>query len=146
MAKPSGYGDAAAGVVSVKWWGRYVGLPFGDGPGQVTCWGLVRRVYADHGIALPSYGEISARDLVRVARAMRDGAAAEAWATPQEPADRDIVLMSNPRAGSRVVGHVGLFVAPFAVLHVEALTKTHVASLAHPAVAGRVLGYRRHVG
>ena len=45
------------------WWERYIGLPFGDGPGEVTCWGLLRRVYAEQlGIDLPSYGEIAASD------------------------------------------------------------------------------------
>ena len=61
----------------MDWWARYIGLPFQDGgrgPHAFDCWGLVRDVYArELAVALPSYGEISARDLVRVAHAMHGG-------------------------------------------------------------------------
>ena len=65
------------------WWDSYIGLPFGEGPGEVTCWSLVVRVYAERlGVTLPAYGEISAHDLACVARAMEAAKAASPRSGP----------------------------------------------------------------
>lgn len=127
------------------WWMPYVGLPFGEGPGHLTCWGLVRRVLADRaGIALPAYGEIAAADLIRVARAFRDGsAAAETWCPVSAPRALDVVAMRGPRGGAAVV-HAGVMVDAARVLHVEAATAAVVVPVAHWSVAPRIAGYRRH--
>lgn len=123
---------------------RYVGLSFGEGPGAVTCWGLVRRVYADClGVELPSYGEISARDLIQVARAFAAGQAAEPWrAVCGAPRVLDVVLMRGPRGGHHVV-HVGVMVDQARLLHAEAATGAVVVPTRHISVAGRITGYRR---
>lgn len=124
------------------WWHPYIGLPFGESAAQVTCWSLVRRVYAQHlGHDLPAYGEISARDLVRVARAMESGKN-DGWDMPDQPAAFDVVLMRSPRGGSAVV-HVGVLTDADHVLHVEAATAAVRVPLRHFSVAGRILGYRR---
>ena len=66
------YGDARriSGPVSVNWTSRYVGIPFVDGGRGIDgldCWGLFLLVYLEQfGIELPSYGEISAMDLLTV--------------------------------------------------------------------------------
>lgn len=127
------------------WWGRYVGLGFADGgrgPLSYDCWGLVRAVYADRlQVDLPSYGEISAHDLVRVARAM-GGAKDAGWLAVTEPRVFDVALMRSGRGGCQVV-HVGVMVDSFRVLHTEPATGAAVVQLAHRSVAGRIVGYRR---
>lgn len=128
----------------MTWWSRYIGAPFlsgGRGPVAYDCWGLCRAVYDDQlGIDLPSYGEISARDLVRVARAM-EAQKDDGW-TSCEPEPFAIALMRHPRGGARVV-HVGVMIDARRVLHVEEATAAVVVPVAHVSVAGRVLGFRR---
>lgn len=127
----------------MSWWGQYIGLPFGEGPGEVTCWGLIRQVYRDRlGVELPAYGEISARDLVRVARTMEAHKDDDGWTVPDRPEPLDVVLMRGPRGLARV-SHVGLMVAPGHLMHVEAASATVCVPLGHFTVAGRILGYRR---
>lgn len=126
----------------MSWWAPYVGLPFGEGKGEVTCWSLVALVYRDClGIDLPLYGEISARDLVRVARTM-EARKDDGWHLVAEPDCFDVCLMRAPRGGS-VVAHVGVMVDGQRVLHVEAASAAVVVPIRHFTVAGRILGYRR---
>lgn len=128
----------------MNWAARYVGLPFGEAQGEVTCWGLVRRVYYDRlGLDLPEYGEISARDLLRIARAM--GAAKDdGWRAVSPPAPLDVCLMRGPQGGAAVV-HVGVMVDAQHLLHVEAATAAVIVPVAHYSVAGRIVGYRRRM-
>lgn len=139
-----------SGVVSVMagdWWGRYVGLPFvdgGRGEGGLDCWGLVRAVYLDVlGVELPTYGEISARDLLRVARQMSAGKD-DGWVEPVCPEDTDVVLMRSAKSMGRVV-HVGLVAGGAGVLHTEAATGCVLVPRRHVSVCGRIVGYRRRV-
>jgi cell wall-associated NlpC family hydrolase len=127
------------------WAAPYIGLPFGQGPGQVTCWSLVCRVYADRlGLALPAYGEVSATDLARIARAMRDGSgAADGWQAVDAPAEFDVVLMRGPQGGRAVV-HVGVVAGATRVLHVEAASHAVLVGMDHWSVRDRILGWRRH--
>ncbi len=125
-----------------QWWGRYIGLPFGEGPGQVTCWGLVVAIYRDRlGIDLPAYGEVSARDLVRIARAMEAGKD-DGWRSVAVPGALDVCLMRAPRGGS-LVCHVGVMIDAARVLHVEEAAAAAVVPVGHYSIAGRVLGFRR---
>lgn len=124
---------------------RFVGLPFGEGPGQVTCWALVRRVHgAMFGTDLPIYGEIAAHDLVRVAREMTAGAARECWAAPEVPAAGDVVLMRSARGG-RAVCHVGILVDVARVLHAEEATGSVLVPIDHFTIRNRIAGFRRYV-
>lgn len=127
------------------WVAPYVGLPFGEGPGEVTCWSLVARVYADRlGIELPAYGEISASDLLAVARAMDAGQGRAPWAAVDVPRAHDVCLMRSGQGGGRRVVHVGVMADPAHVLHVEAASAAVVVPVTHFSVAGRILGYRRY--
>ena len=148
MAGPLGDAIRLPGPISVSdWWARYIGTPFKDGgrdADAVDCWGLVRLVYAaELGIDLPVYGEISARDLMRIARAM--GARKDdGWNTITEPRAFDIVLMRSGRGGGDSVIHVGVMADARRVMHVEATVATTIVPLSHFSVAGRIVGFRRH--
>lgn len=125
------------------WWARWIGREFE--PNGFNCWGLVREVYAWMlGIDLPAYGEISARDLMRVAREMGRGKD-DGWLEVSEPREFDVALM---RSGSgrcgRLVVHVGVMVDGLRVLHVEEASAAVVVPVRHFSVAGRIMGYRRH--
>jgi cell wall-associated NlpC family hydrolase len=121
------------------WWGKYIGLPYAD----AHCWELVRRVYQDRmGVDLPSYGEVSARDLVKVARTMADGAAGDGWLPVAIPQALDVALMR----GRHHVWHVGVMVDPANVLHTEIATGAVVVPVSHPMVRGRITGFRRYAG
>jgi cell wall-associated NlpC family hydrolase len=110
---------------------------------KAHCWELVRRVYADRrGVDLPSYGEIDARELVAVARAIETGAAGDSWIPATHPQELDVALMR----GRARVWHVGVMVGPRHVLHTERATNAVVVHVTHPLVAGRITGYRRYVG
>lgn len=134
--------------VTAPWWGRYVGLPYvdgGRGPQAVDCWGLIVLIYRERlGIELPSYGEISAADLLRIARAIASGSGIEdGWAPVDEPQPYDVVMMRSGR-GSRATVHVGIMVTDRLMLHAEAGMGSGVVPVSHYSVAGRILGYRRH--
>lgn len=139
------------------WWAPYVGLPFGEGPGEVTCWSLVRRIYADQlGIDLPSYGEVSAGYLAALARRqaaearaevsdlMADDRIAGQWRDVTLPFVFDVVRMLDLR--SRRVGHVGVMLDHCRLIHAEQATGAAVVSVTHPTVASRIVDYRRFVG
>ncbi len=130
----------------MEWWARYIGVPFEDGgrgPASFDCWGLVRAVYAEIlRVDLPSYGEISARDLARVARAMRDEED-ESWVQVSDPREFDVVKMRSGRGGAVV--HVGVMVDSSRLLHVEAATASAVVPLRHYSVSGRIVSFWRRV-
>lgn len=126
----------------MNWWAGYIGLPFGDGAGEVTCWSLVCQVYREQlGIELPAYGEISARDLLRVAKAMGSGKD-DGWVVPAVPQPFDVCLMRSGQGGAAVV-HVGIVTEAGRILHVEAASAAVVVPVTHFSVAGRIVGYRR---
>ncbi len=130
----------------MNWWGRYVGVPFEDGgrgPDSYDCWGLVRAVYANElGIDLPSYGEISAREMARVARMMKVGADEERWRPVERPRALDVVLMRHPRASR--VAHVGVMIDHDRLMHVEAATNVAIVPVSHFSIASRIAGFRRY--
>jgi hypothetical protein len=99
-------------------------------------------VYSDLlSVDLPEYGEISARDLVRVARAMKRGAD-DGWDVVRDPKEFDVVLMRSGSGGVSVV-HVGVMVSESRMLHVEQATSSVIVPLRHISVVGRIVGYRR---
>lgn len=125
---------------------QYIGLPFGTGAGEVTCWSLVRRFYRDQfGIDLPEFGDIAPRDLVRVAREIGRGADALVWSEPDVPVTGDVVLMRSARGG-RAVCHVGILAECRGLLHAEEATGSVLVPIEHFTVRGRIAGYRRYVG
>lgn len=123
------------------WWAPFVGIPYGTGPGELTCWSLVCRIYAERlGVELPAYGDISAKDLIAVARAMR--APQERWRPVEAPSPYDVVLMRHSE--TRGAGHVGVMVDARRLIHVQRATASVVVPVGHFSVAGKILGYRRY--
>ncbi|OWJ71368.1 hypothetical protein CDV50_10200 [Haematobacter massiliensis] len=126
----------------MPWWSEYIGIPYGTGNGEYTCWALVRDVYLKQlQIDLPIYGEVGASELLLIARTMEEAAASDGWIEVMEPQEYDVILMRAPRGNGRVV-HVGV-VAGGGCLHVEQSTATCLVPLQHFSVAGRIKGFRR---
>lgn len=129
----------------MSWWGKYVGLPFGEGAGEVTCWSLVVRVYAaEMGITLPVYGEISARDLATVARTMGREQLGERWRAVSDPQAFDVAIMRRGSGGQAIV-HVGVMIDATRMLHVEAASHAVLVPVVHHSVRGRIAGFRRYI-
>lgn len=159
-------GNAQSGARSVAlmaWWGAYVGRSFGH---RSQCWSLVVEVYRDRlGVDLPEHGEVAAsyvamteglrfghlpREQIATARravmdAFEAGQAAESWRPVEIPQAFDVVLMGGPHADRSRVMHVGVAVDSKRMLHIEKATGSVVVPMVHPSVAGRIIGYRRHV-
>lgn len=129
----------------MDWWSRYIGLPFGTGEGEVTCWSLVRDIYArELKVDLPEFGDIDPRDLVRVAREMRDDRNTGLWQEPDRPGVFDVVLMRSARGG-RAVCHVGVIADVARVLHAEEASGTVLVPVDHITIRGRIAGFRRYM-
>ena len=79
------------------------------GPDYFDCWGLVYCVYRDiYGILLPSYPGVDAKNLLRVTRAITDGATDSNWVQIDQPVDGCVVALSKNK---KVLHHVGLYLA-----------------------------------
>lgn len=149
--------------VALNWWGPYVGRQFRQGS---ECWSLVRDIYRDVlRVDLPEHGEVSAsyvaavealrfshlpREQIAAARravmdAFDAGQSEQSWNVVTTPKDFDVVLMGGPHADRRRVMHVGIAVGSDRVLHIEQATGSVVVPRAHPSIAGRIIGYRRHI-
>lgn len=125
------------------WWAKYVGIPFVDGGRDISgvdCWGLVRLIYAERlGVSLPSYGEISAAELIRIARAIDAGQ--EQWAPVEAPRAFDVVLL---RLYDRAwTGHVGVAIDGTRMLHTERDIASAVVPMDHYTIKHRIAGFRR---
>ena len=105
-------------------------------------WGLVCLIDAQElGIDLTNYGEVSAKELLRVARSIVKGQ--ESWEPTNDPAAFDVVVM---RLYDRAwVGHVGVMVDARTMIHTEARISVSVVPVDHFTVRDRIASYRRHV-
>ncbi len=143
----------------MHWTARYVGLPYVDGGRDrfgVDCWGLVYLAFpAEAGIAVPSYGEIAATELVAIAREIRSAKENGTWLPAiGAPRDFDLVLMAGDRVRdpertqeTRVDLHIGLCAmisGEQRILHVERKTHTVCVPVEHPSVRNRIREYWRH--
>lgn len=138
----------------MNWPHTYIGLPFLDGGRTargLDCWGLVKLVYHDRlDIDLPSYGEITAAQLIKVARAIKTGMGLETWSKTDTPQEFDVVVM---KARSLVDGHmrmqplhVGIWLKSNRVLHIENGVNAADVSLNHSSVKNRIYGVFKYVG
>lgn len=132
-----------------SWVDKYVGLRFKDGGRTfegVDCWGLVRLVYQEElRIELPTYGEISAADLARVAEAVTDNHDIDPWVAVEVKDARpfDVVVMRF--YGQKRIGHVGLVTGDGrTLLHTERRLDAALVPLGHLTIKHRIVGLRRH--
>jgi cell wall-associated NlpC family hydrolase len=125
---------------------KYVGIPFVDHGRSwqgVDCWGLVKLVYeTECRILLPSYGEISAEELTRVAHEVAEESSKEPWRPVTDPILFDVAVMHRRKAPV----HVGVVVAlnPVRLLHIERATHAVFVPVTHPSVSFRSISYFRH--
>ena len=138
------------------WASKYVGLRFKDGGREfdgIDCWGLIRLVLMNEkGISVPSYGEISADDLLSIARKIGSSSTFDPWRKVTEPREFDVVLMSGrsvrrvqmDNESRRAAIHVGIMVSSKFLLHAD----FHAASVCmrtnDPLIRYRVMGFYRH--
>lgn len=128
--------------MSLRWAEKYVGLRFvdhGRTMAGVDCWGLVRLIMKDQcNIELPSYGEISATELIAVTKTIAQESNREPWQEVKTPKAFDVVLMRGRPL------HVGIMVSDKHVIHVEETTSSVLLPLTHNAIKHRLCGFRRH--
>jgi cell wall-associated NlpC family hydrolase len=128
----------------------YVGIPFVDGGRGMDgcdCWGLLRLVYQrEAGIELPSYGEISAAEVIAVARQIRSAITMDPWidVAAQPRREFDCVVMRKLEEAQRVPYHVGVMVSSTRLLHTVYAADSHTVDTSDPSVARRIIGFYRH--
>jgi hypothetical protein len=87
------------------WAAAYIGQPWQRG--TMDCWAFFRRVQADHyGRQVPACGSPDSRDLLAVARALRDDPERQIWRQVDAPRDGDAVLMGKGRHPT----HIGVWI------------------------------------
>lgn len=131
-------------------WNKYQQIPFIDGGRNYTacdCWGLIRLIYIEElNIKLPSYGDISAFDLIKVARKITKGAEENIWSPVDSKKEGlkkfDICLMAEP--GKSVLMHVGLVINANTIIHTEEGVGVLCQRLFDPIIKRRILGFRRY--
>jgi len=128
--------------MSTRQWESYVGIPFKDFGRDMKgcdCWGLVRLVLKrECNIDVPSYGEISARDLARVTDTIGEQSSTDPWSMVEQPRPFDVALMRGRPL------HVGIMVSDKQLLHVEEKICTVLLPITHPSIDRRIIGFRRH--
>ncbi len=138
----------------MSWANAFVGIPYranGRSVAGCDCWGLYRlAVRARLGIDLPMWDTVDADDSRRAARAIRAERGGEAWPEVEKPRDGDLVLMRGAwtTGGGQLRGsavHVGCFVEPGLVLHVEDGLDAVLVETSHPSVRERIVSFHRHV-
>ena len=128
----------------------YVGIPFENG-GRVRegcdCWGLVRLVLAEvAGIDLPTYGEISADELLKIAHAIEFERASPDWidVSAMQRRPLDVVVMRRFGEAGRAPVHCGVMLDARRMLHTMQSADSHVVGLGHASVNTRILAIYRH--
>lgn len=126
----------------------YIGIPYVDKGRKLDgadCWGLVRIVHMQEaGIEIPSYGDISEKDLLRVVREMKAGLESDIWV---DVADRpraamDVVVMTKLDEVASFPYHVGIMMSPTRMLHTVRAAASHMSRLSDPTI--KIIGFRRH--
>lgn len=133
----------------MSWLSKYVGIPFVDKGRDFKgcdCWGLVRLVYKNElNIELPTYGEISAKDLEAVSQMVEGNYVLEPWIEIKEDAIQSFDVAVMRFYGSRDIGHVGVVVAGgTAIIHTERTVDSVMIPLGHRTIRPRITGFRRH--
>lgn len=132
----------------VRWEDKYTIIPFvskGRTFQGVDCWGLARLIYATElKIELPSYGEISAMDLINVARNITAGKNGEDWREIMANEIREFDICVMKYAGTNHTGHVGIVTRNKSIMHVERGLDVGIVARDHFTIRERIECYRRH--
>jgi cell wall-associated NlpC family hydrolase len=104
-------------------------IPFKDGGRDnkgCDCWGLIRLIYGHRGVELPTYGEIAAKDLIRVRSQISSDKGHSQWDRVVLGSEQpmDIVVMTGAMRTSdgalrHAPVHVGLVTKPGWLIHTE---------------------------
>ncbi len=127
-----------------SWPSRYVGKPWvdrGRSENGFDCWGLIHvALKRECAIDVPSYGEISASDLMRVTATIKEKSNCDPWIEVKRDdlQEFDVALMRGRPL------HVGLIAPKLMLLHVEEKTDAVLVPLSHSSISFRLLGFRRH--
>lgn len=129
------------------WPEKYLSAPFVDGGRDAKgfdCWGLVALVMQNEcAIPVPNYGEISASELVDIARQMEaDTKGSEIWVRVIVPREFDVAVMSW--FGKKIIGHVGIMLDERRILHTEKGAGVMVVDKDHDSIRRRIRGFYRH--
>lgn len=132
----------------VNWEDKYIGIPFKDGGRtrkSVDCWGLVRLVYLQElQIELPIHAEISARNLIAVAKEMSGGKDLEDWQPIEKTQLQEFDIVGMSQYGGKSVAHVGIYTQKGKVLHSELSCNTVLVDMGHVMIRERLRCFVRH--
>lgn len=124
-------GPPLSGMLGPRVIEKYMSIPFLNGGRDekgADCWGLVYLVYLrELGITLPTYGAISATELLAIQRQVETDKTHETWELIEGGEEKpfDIVVMTGtlrPQGGGGLrsaLVHMGLVTRPRYVLHTE---------------------------
>ena len=127
-----------------QWAARFIGIPFADQGHDFTgcnCWGLVHLVLKHRaGVDVPTYGEVSASDIVRANALFETEAISGPWIEAGEPLRVfDVVLLrGNPL-------HAGIVIAENLLLHVWRSPSSAAMRLDHPLIRSKRIACYRHM-
>lgn len=112
---------------------KYLLIPFS----RCNCWQLVRRIYADHGIALPEF-DITADQAVAINQAVTRQR--PLWRRLDAPKTPCVVLLRNDADNPQLCNHFGIYLDG-RILHT--LEKSGPATFKpdHPLWRHRIEGY-----
>ena len=122
----------------------YLGVPYKDRGRTASgfdCYGLVMRVFADHGVNLPDYG-VSCEETPRIVETVRT--AKPLWKRLAKPESPCLVAMRSDEDPS-MVNHVGVHLKG-QIYHVLKKTGVMCFKPSHPLFRQRITGYYRWIG
>lgn len=129
---------------------KYTAIPFVDRGRSfegADCWGLVALIYkTELSIELPSYGAISSKDLLSVAKAMKDGKDFGDWVAVDQQKEFDVIVMSGRVGHEKLAIHVGIAVDENKIIHTEQGVNVVVVDRNHYQVKNRIIGTYRYYG
>lgn len=130
-------------------WFKYCKVEFKDKGRDwkgCDCWGLGTLIYKEElGIELPSYGDISAHDLIKVSKAISEGSRVEeVWKPIEKNAVRPYDFCLMHLAGTKRLGHVGIVIDGGHIIHIEKGVNAAIVPFDHYTVRERITGFRRH--
>ncbi len=117
----------------------------GTSSAECNCWELLRQVYLDNGIELPSYAghRASPEELREAEQLVYREASGPNWQEVHAPAPGDAVLCWYLH---KAPTHVGVMTSPGQMLHMQLGGVAALADLNSPFWERRIVGYYRWQG